>query len=841
NRAATAALAGLAVVLCAAAVLGLFLMRERREREKDQEASEVQKKDIRQTLEKNQAVNRVLLGALGRLGEVHADLKRSFHDSRLTEEDKRARFESHIEDVESFCASMPSDPSSRATALAVKGWLFRLGGRSEEAFRLFEESRKTDPEVAWGALFESMAWLSDYLASQRYPDVQVTEAEVEFGEIPPETAEMSRARERFEKLLVEAKGARVWGGAGVEDVLEAFRGFREIQRANFEKAESGLSDALNVPELSWLKEEFRSARARARYFLGDFEGGARDLEKVLERRPDDAAVRFHLASMHYARAAALKARGRDPSEYFRKSMDQNTECLSRDSNIWGAYMNRGNAHAALAREAREKGEDPRAELEKAVADYGEAVRLCPEYPDPWRARGTTGTDLGEARANQGIDPLAAYRLAVSDLTEAITLTDDKNGEVYYERANAYMCLGNALASLSKDPRADLRKAVSDFTEAIRLGHALAVVHTNLGNTYYSLGEHCAREGRMDPRPLFVQAVDQYDVAIAKDPSAAQTYCNRGGARTFISRVQAAMGEDSRSTIRKAVEDYSEAIRRGGDLVHAHRNRAISWMDLGDALDSRGEDCRQAYRNACSDFEEAIRRNPEEFPLCFVQGETYAKLARAEDWLRGRGEEPRELAVKAFERALKRNPDAWQLEGRRADLLEKLGRFAEAAKAYAKTLPRAGPHRPALEASMKRARSAISAPVWGQRLVQATVWFDEGDYALAKLYYQRGVDGASEAGAPARPTERSMLGDAHRRLAWLNAQAAEGNLRHGVAPLSVTPREALAFKTKAVAHLKKAMDWGGMDAQRAQREKLFISLLGGFPPFDELMKEWAKRE
>jgi len=138
---------------------------------------------------------------------VWGELRESYYSTHNVKK-QRKRGQELWPAVEAFASRAPADSASRASLLAVMGWLRCLAGFEDEALELFRESREADPDVAYGYLFEGMVWLSRYLTSQRLPGGRIRGTSVFIEAALPESDEMKTYRTRFESILAEMRNRR---------------------------------------------------------------------------------------------------------------------------------------------------------------------------------------------------------------------------------------------------------------------------------------------------------------------------------------------------------------------------------------------------------------------------------------------------------------------------------------------------------------------------------------------------------------------------------------------------------------------------------------------------------
>jgi tetratricopeptide (TPR) repeat protein len=244
-------------------------------------------------LEKGRRLSALLRAADRELGDIVTVLERSFFSDRTIEE-KRALWEAHEQEVDAFGKTVAGDTASQAAWLAVKGWLKYLGGFEAQALELFQQSRGADPDVAHGALFETLVLYSKWLVLHPLPMVDLTREMVRLGRWPEETEAMGALRKRIEPLLEKAASCAAWGESAAREFHDVIEGLRAALAGDPEIAEGGLSRALAVPEFRWFRNLFLRARAIVRVRNKNYSGAVEDLRGIIEELPGTEGVRAWL-------------------------------------------------------------------------------------------------------------------------------------------------------------------------------------------------------------------------------------------------------------------------------------------------------------------------------------------------------------------------------------------------------------------------------------------------------------------------------------------------------------------------------------------------------------------
>ncbi len=364
------------------------LRAERAEWERELESlraarAEGERDEALSVLEKSRRAWGLLSRFENELGTDLADVKRVFYSTRGPDEREKA-VDALQDPIERFAATVGKDSASRATLLALKGWLDYLAGRREDALERFGRSHETDPQVPFGPLFDAVALLAIYMEKQELPPLVGDPREVFFFAIPPETQEMETLRERFAERLEAVQACGAWGEESREDLARLMKGFAGFRSGDWQRAEAGLSAALAVPELRFMTETLLLARGRIRFLLRDFPGAAKDAERVLQAAPEYEKALFLLGIAWQAQALRLRGEARDPREALKESLRAMDRLLELHPGHGSALLKRGMLRLDLAQTtARADGVDPRPEMERARADMEKAVRTKLEPREGW--------------------------------------------------------------------------------------------------------------------------------------------------------------------------------------------------------------------------------------------------------------------------------------------------------------------------------------------------------------------------------------------------------------------------------------------------------------------------
>ncbi|MHC4779475.1 MAG: serine/threonine-protein kinase [Planctomycetota bacterium] len=153
NKAATAILAVLVLVLAGGVPAGIFGLRHGRKTAEARADAETKHRDAEAgadeaavLLEKGKRVSAVLRDADRELKAVLKTLQDSYY-SLATSEEKKEAGDLVWAKVETFGKTLAPDSASQAAWLAAKGWLRHLSGDEEGALELFRRSREKDGDV----------------------------------------------------------------------------------------------------------------------------------------------------------------------------------------------------------------------------------------------------------------------------------------------------------------------------------------------------------------------------------------------------------------------------------------------------------------------------------------------------------------------------------------------------------------------------------------------------------------------------------------------------------------------------------------------------------------------
>ncbi|MHC5040118.1 MAG: hypothetical protein ACYTHM_22655 [Planctomycetota bacterium] len=632
--------------------------------------AEVRASDAEDALRKGRLVSAVLRSADVELAGVLRDLKKLYYSSLLTFEEKERLGEAYWPKIAAFERTVPGDSASQAAWLAAKGWLRRYMFQGKKAKALFQESRKADPDIAYGSLFEAMYSMCLYLGYQTWPTLITRAGEIDFGPMPKESKAMREAKTAFEKALAATERMPVWGETSSRDFREVLEGFKAIQEGDLETAERGLTKGLSVPEMVWLREELWMARAKVRYFRKAFAGALEDVQKFREACPEsydachyegviwqaigilDAfsggkeyaeAFRKSIGCLEKIRGSpvsgpetlnylgmtwegfgdALMFRKGDPREAFQMAIQVYSEFIRQCSRHPYGYNNRANALTKLGRCLKWSTGGGKECFRKAIADCDEAIRLKPDYASAFNIRGFGYFNLSKFR---GENRRVCCEKAVRDLGEAFRL-DPGNLTALLNRATAWLSIAQDLRLQGKDFETPSRNAFQDAETARRLSRngfrALELKTLALGD----LAMAFRAKGR-DPRPLMQEALKEFEEAVNRDAPPPEAFIARAKMLTFLASDQQRQKEDPVPTYRRAIEDLTEALRRKPGHLRALGDRANASRDLAEFLATQGKDPREPMREVIKDCTHVLRIHPGDPGALALRGMAHRSIGEA---------------------------------------------------------------------------------------------------------------------------------------------------------------------------------------------------------------------
>ncbi len=823
-----------------AALLVIGRSREETEQQTEIAGREKERAERNEMLRvKGQQSYRVLIKAVSRLGSAQEDLMRTYRDWKKKLPDRQAAYAKHEADVEEFCMGVSSDPPSQSAMLAVKGWLLRLGGRDREARDAFRMSQEADPDLPWGFLFAAMARLSDYLSGHDLPCASIIEGVgVDFGNVPAERPAVRAAREEFGRLIESALKAGAWGGGGGGEIKAAFAGLSGMSRGDWAAAESGLTAAMEIPELSWMREDLLFGRAVARHWRKDFDGAVADAEAYLRRCGSDWRISDRLGMSLHSKGIMISSRRGDPVPWYERAIKAFSDAIEGNPEDPSMRGNRGVAYMSLGEALESRGQDPSPAHQKAMEDIDESLRINPKDHLGLNNRGTIRIRIAETFARTGLNPINDLRAAVSDFMQSAALNPGYTA-AYNNCGTAFLRIGDEEADQGMDPVESYRKALGCFEAVIRLEAGNASALNNSGNARVKLADVEKAAGK-DPIPELRKAVEDYGKVLSSNPAHQTALGNRAMALVFLAKAEAAAGLDPRPNFARAVDDCAAAVRLNPGNAAAHANLGNVHLTCAMVEAGRAGDPREALKKAIEAFGTSLDLNPSNAGAWNNRGLAYMKLAQAEA---AAGEDPGPSYLKSVEnceKAASLNPSFWQALSNAATAYEMLGRCAEAAKAYERALAAAGREVPSLMKSLNRMKVLAAMPSWAGVLNAAEWEIEEGNYTAAGTLIEKALKEAKESGAYSEERFRPFLLSGHYNSACITSQASAGKAGPKAAPKPLPPGKADALQRIALENLRMAFELGWDDFQHV-REDTDLDPIRRAPEFADLLKEWEAKK
>lgn len=224
-----------------------------------------------------------------------------------------------------------------------------------------------------------------------------------------------------------------------------------------------------------------------------------------------------------------------------------TRYIGKNSNVQGAYYNRGLAYNVLKK------------YDLALVDFAKVIEINPQY---WQAYSGRGFSYYELRN---------YEAAIREYTLAIQI--NPNDHISYKnRGLAYQVLG----------KTDLAQADTKKAEQIRAGNAQGTAGTS------------APKGTEEDFQAGSKALENKDYANAiiyltrylnTFPNKSGAYYNRGLANYYLQKYESALA------------DYGKSIELDPKFVNTYINRGLVHLNIKD------------YEKAIGDFSTAIKLDP----------------------------------------------------------------------------------------------------------------------------------------------------------------------------------------------------------------------------------------
>ncbi|MHC4777337.1 MAG: protein kinase domain-containing protein, partial [Planctomycetota bacterium] len=729
NRAASTALIVLVLAMAAGGALSLALVprwaaekRKAEEATRDEKTARDRADRADRTLEKGHRVVSVLRKAHAELGELSLDISNLGYLRRRSRADPEAEADLWRR-VGVFSKTLPNDPPSRAAWLAVEGWLQFLAGRDKEAAASFSEARTADPDVAVGYLFEAMMFLSRYIYDQPLPGVAWESDRVVFTEAHPETEDMKSARREFESILDDLKAGNVHGDTSPDVFIGALEDIRGLQSGDFERAERGLTRAMTLKEMAWMRVDLLTFRAIARYYRKEFSLAKEDMGILHERFPNrilvndfsgwicsgealtligkgkdgrdslleaigfsetlirgehevrDNRIRVGILLRHLGKNEAKQSR--DPCPHFEKSKVVLTDLVLSGKDVWVPLTHRSETAAEYGNFQSSRGGDPREHFHRAIADLERAIRAKPDHLPALKNRLYARVRLGEAELKRGGDAEARFREAVAD-GAALQKTAPGLPSGRLNHGSAHVWLGRALARKGKDPRGEYREGIRILREALELRGESVMARMNIGEACRLLAEALRARGE-DSTPALVEAERTYEEVLRADSEHGGAMAGLGAVCWLQGGAAAERGGSPLKLYEKAMEWLDRAVAQGASGTSAIGVRGVLHLEFGRMGKSSGRDPLASFEEAVADLDRALELSPDDGNArinraAALKGRGELEAARGKDpmgWY-GRG-------IKDCTTAIEKNPGFAGAHNRRGTLHLAVAKWALATK------------------------------------------------------------------------------------------------------------------------------------------------------------------
>lgn len=291
----------------------------------------------------------------------------------------------------------------------------------------------------------------------------------------------------------------------------------------------------------------------------------------------------------------------------------------------------------------------------ALTDFNSAIELLPNDPQNKVRRGNTYVELEQ------------YSSAIADLTAAITIQKNPAIAVF-----AYNARG-----LARIRSGDELSAKEDFTEAIEQSDLAIARQPQNPKLYFIRGiTHIQLKDTQ-------AAIADFSKAIEIDPQNATAYKFRADLQFELDNLDAALKDytkaieldpenptlyfdrakvySQQSEYQKAIEDYTKTIAINPEYPQAYKNRANTRLQTDDR------------QGAIEDYSAALKYNKDDASIYFLRGLTYFHL------------QDKDKAIKDYNRAIFLKPDYVEAYNSRGITLFEMGKYNEAIADFNKAI------------------------------------------------------------------------------------------------------------------------------------------------------------
>ncbi|MHC4777519.1 MAG: serine/threonine-protein kinase, partial [Planctomycetota bacterium] len=618
NRALTAALIALVVLLTGATVVGSVLVRKLTTAEKTKQGALEDAEITRREYRRAEKAAEVMLGATLKLGNVQKSLKEAYHGPKTELDDQRKAFREAEKAIEEFARGVPDDEASRATLLAVQGWLLYLGGFGDKGLESFAESRRLAPDLPWAYLFEAGVWMTQILLEQPMPRVNVVDQEIIFRDMETEKPQTAADRRRLEGLLKDLQKIEKIDKKMKTHLTSLSTGLAGFWGGDLEAAENGLDRALEVSVFSWLHDEIRLARAKVRYLRFRFAESLEDLEALVKAQPNRADNHHYLAATLLAMGHVRQARREPHMELLHRAETALAEAIRIDDSGGVTRVLRGTVLTQLGEEMEAEGRDALKVYRRALEDFDTAVDRRPEDPWAFHMRGNLKRRLGNAGVRHGIDPKPLFREAVRDYMDARRLDPGLTGALS-GLGSAYMNLAMAERGAGRYPEEPVRLALQAFEQVLRESPRHTSAHAGRVRALYFRAEGL-RKTRRDNREALEKAIRAAREALEVEPEWVDVRNTLAAALGNLGERKKAGGEGAEDAYLASAEEYTKVLEIDPGFYQALANRALRYLDLADLYLESGREFGAMIDRAEADCTRALEIRPGYATAYFNRGE-----------------------------------------------------------------------------------------------------------------------------------------------------------------------------------------------------------------------------
>ena len=162
-------------------------------------------------------------------------------------------------------------------------------------------------------------------------------------------------------------------------------------------------------------------------------------------------------------------------------------------------------------------------------------------------------------------------------------------------------------------------------------------------------KHFDEGNRLYDSEKYLEAIEEYDIALDIDPNLKEAHNNKGNALHNLGRYD------------EAIEEYDKALAIDPNDKEAHYNKGITLRHL------------KRYEEAIKEYDKALAIDPNDKEAHYNKGIALDNLGRYEE------------AIKEYDKALAIDPNYKEAHNNKGIALDNLGRYEEAIKEYDKAL------------------------------------------------------------------------------------------------------------------------------------------------------------